>query len=117
MTMDEAKKAIEMLKDKYEGEENALKALYVMYQKDKISLEDLRAFCGIMGYEFTEEFENMSDEDKKTKGLEEVEEVDKDDEPETDTTDKTEDEADEEDEEDDDDKKAARLFGFDKDKK
>lgn len=74
MTRDEALKCIEMLEKKYGGEENALKALYVMYQMDKLSLDDLRAFTGLMGYEFTDEFEAMSEKDKKIHGLEFVDE-------------------------------------------
>lgn len=68
MTLEEAKAAIEELKAKGETEDDILKVLYAMYTDDKLSLSDLRTFIGIMGYEFTEEFEAMSEEDKKTKG-------------------------------------------------
>lgn len=68
MTYEEAKAAIEELKAKGETEDDILNVLYAMYTDDKLSLSDLRSFIGIMGYEFTEEFEAMSEEDKKTKG-------------------------------------------------
>ena len=70
MTYEEAKAAIEDLKAQGETEDDILKVLYAMYTDDKLSLSDLRTFIGIMGYEFTDEFEAMSEEDKKTKGWE-----------------------------------------------
>lgn len=70
MTYEEAKAAIEDLKSQGETEDDILKVLYGMYTEDKLSLSDLRTFIGIMGYEFTDEFEAMSEEDKKTKGWE-----------------------------------------------
>lgn len=70
MTYEEAKEAIEDLKAQGESEDDILKGLYGMYTDDKLSLSDLRTFIGIMGYEFTDEFEAMSEEDKKTKGWE-----------------------------------------------
>ena len=68
MTLEEAKEAIENLKAQGESEDDILKVLYAMYTDDKLSLSDLRMFIGIMGYEFTDEFEAMSEKDKKTKG-------------------------------------------------
>lgn len=70
MTYEEAKEAIEDLKAQCESEDDILKVLYGMYTDDKLSFSDLRTFIGIMGYEFTDEFEAMSEEDKKTKGWE-----------------------------------------------
>lgn len=70
MTIDEAKQALEQLKNADESEEDILKVLYLMYVDGKMDLSDLRTLTELMGYEFTEEFENMSEEDKKTKGLE-----------------------------------------------
>lgn len=69
MTKNEALKCIDMLKKEYGDEEEVGKALYVMYQRDLISLDDLRAFVGLMGYRFTDEFEAMSEKDKKIHGL------------------------------------------------
>lgn len=122
MTLEEAKKALEELKEDYGDEEGVSKALYIMYSKDMITLDDFRAFLNILGYEFTEEFEAMSDDEKKEYSRDEIakakesspepkeaEGEDEDDAPkaESETDDKDEDD-------DDDDKKAARLFGFNK---
>ena len=77
MTLEEAKAAIEDLKAQGETEDDILKVLYGMFTEDKLSLSDLRTFIGILGYEFTEEFEAMSDEDKKTKGWEQEDDPEK----------------------------------------
>lgn len=68
MTYEEAKAAIEDLKAQGESEDDILKVLYLMFTKGEFDVETLRALIGTMGYEFTEEFEAMSEEDKKTKG-------------------------------------------------
>lgn len=69
MTWEELKKIFEDFKR--EGyEEEILEILYLMYADGKIPLEDLRIMTEALGYEFTEEFEAMSEEDKKKKGLE-----------------------------------------------
>lgn len=131
MTIEEAKKALEQLKSEGYSEEDIVKTLYLMYANDKMDLDDLRALTELMGYEFTEEFEAMSDEDKKKNGLKqtesaaegvEKEDVEKakefgDDEgekaKEEDTTPQPQSEGEPKaDEEEDDEKKAARLFGF-----
>lgn len=68
MTLREAKQVIDEYLAQGETEEDIVGALYVMYQNDDINLEELEKLIGLLGYEFTEEFKNMSDEDKKTKG-------------------------------------------------
>lgn len=122
MTIDEAKHALEELKEQGNDEETILKVLYLMYADGKMDLDDLRTLTGLLGYEFTDEFEAMSDEDKKTKGLKDVDEpaegVDKEQvkdakeyEPKEESTsvkDKEEDSDSEEDEW----KKAKKLFGL-----
>ena len=70
MTIEEAKKALEQLKNNGYPEEDIVKTLYLMYADGKMSLSDLRTLTELMGYEFTEEFEAMSEEDKKRNGLE-----------------------------------------------
>ena len=125
MTLEEAKAAIEDLKAQGETEDDILKVLYLMFTKGEFDVETLRALIGTMGYEFTEEFEAMSDEDKKTKGWEQEddpeksgmdkEEIEKakefgDDEGEDE---KPEDEPEDESEEDEK-KRAMKLFGLDK---
>ncbi len=69
MTIEEAKHALEELKRQGDDEETILKVLYLMYADGKMDLNDLRILTGLLGYEFTDEFEAMSEEDKKTKGL------------------------------------------------
>lgn len=124
MTLEEAKAAIEDLKAQGETEDDILKVLYLMFTKGEFDVETLRALIGTMGYEFTEEFEAMSDDDKKTKGWEQEddpeksgvdkEEIEKakefgDDEGEEKKPEEPEDES-EEDEK----KRAMKLFGLDK---
>ncbi len=71
MTIEELKGAFDTLQNEHGWtKENILATAYEMYQTDKIDLEQLRAMTELLGYEFTEEFENMSEEDKKTKGVE-----------------------------------------------
>lgn len=121
MTLEELKKVFDDLKGEGYEEKDILGILYLMYADGKMPLEDLRTMTETLGYEFTEEFEAMSEEDKKKNGLkkaekpaegvdnEEVEDAKefKEGEDESETDDKDEDD-------DDDDKKAARLFGFNK---
>lgn len=135
MTLEELKEAIEGFKKEGYEEEEILEIFYLMYADGKMPLEDLRMMTEAMGYEFTEEFEAMSEEDKKQKGLKHIEaagegidyedvedakefkegEDDGKDEGEDDDAPKAESETDDKDEDsDDDDKKAARLFGFNK---
>lgn len=118
MTLKEAKQVIDEFLAQGETEEDIVAALYLMYQDDDISLEELEQLVGTLGYEFTEEFKNMSDEDKKTKGVEfgeeegesaeklpeeKVEAVKEADDSETSDTEEDEDE---------DEKKAKKLFGL-----
>ena len=119
------KEKSEDLKAQGETEDDILKVLYLMFTKGEFDVETLRALVGTMGYEFTEEFEAMSDDDKKTKGWEQEddpeksgvdkEEIEKakefgdDDDEEKEPEDEPEDES-EEDEK----KRAMKLFGLDK---
>ena len=48
-------------------DDQILAVLYKMFQDDKISLDALEALCAVLGYELTDEFKNMSMEDKKHK--------------------------------------------------
>lgn len=124
MTLEEAKAAIEDLKAQGETEDDILKVLYLMFTKGEFDVETLRALVGTMGYEFTEEFEAMSDDDKKTKGWEQEddpeksgvdkEEIEKakefgDDEGEVKKPEESQEES-----EDDEKKRAMKLFGFNK---
>ena len=51
------------------SDDEILAIFYKMFQDDKISLDELEALCAVLGYEFTDEFKNMSMEDKKTQGV------------------------------------------------
>lgn len=124
MTLEEAKAAIEDLKAQGETEDDILKVLYLMFTKGEFDVETLRALIGTMGYEFTEEFEAMSDEDKKTKGWEQEddpeksgvdkEEIEKAKEFGDDEGEEKKPEESEEESEDDEKKRAMKLFGLDK---
>lgn len=124
MTLEEAKAAIEDLKAQGETEDDILKVLYLMFTKGEFDAETLRALVGTMGYEFTEEFEAMSDDDKKTKGWEQEddpeksgvdkEEIEKAKEFGDDEGEEKKPEAPQEESEDDEKKRAMKLFGLDK---
>ena len=74
MTPEELKKAVEAMKAEGATEEDMLGTFYKMFQEDKITFEGLEALVEGIGYHITDEFRNMSEEDRKTKGYEEVEE-------------------------------------------
>lgn len=69
MTLEELKKVFDDFKGEGYEEKDILGILYLMYADGKMPLEDLRIMTETLGYEFTEEFEAMSEEDKKKKGL------------------------------------------------
>lgn len=69
MTLEEAKQALDELKAMGKTDEEILGGMYMMYANDEMSLDDLRALTELLGYHFSDEFEAMSEEDKKTKGL------------------------------------------------
>ena len=125
MTIEEAKKALEQLKSEGKTDEEILGGMYLMFADGTMTLSDLRTLTELLGYEFTEEFEALSDEDKKKRGFESTDEpaegVDKEDVEDAkefgDDDEKKEESDDEyddkdEDKDEDDEKKAARLFGF-----
>jgi hypothetical protein len=70
MTVKEAKKAMDEMMAQGTTEDEMLGILYLMFQDDKLSFEELEALVEVLGYEITEEFRNMSPEDQKTKGYE-----------------------------------------------
>lgn len=47
------------------SEEEILTSLYMMYSDGKITTDELRDFIGVLGYEFSDEFEALSEKDKK----------------------------------------------------
>lgn len=122
MTIKEVQNAIKTLKDDGKTEDEILYAFYRMYQKDEINFDQLEALVNELGYEITDEFRNMSEEDKKTKGYEDIpEEVveetktsDKDDKDDK-KDDKKEDKKDDKEKDKEEEKEAMSLFGIDKD--
>lgn len=74
MTLEEAKKAIDGFKaDGLTDEEIAI-VFHDMYRDDKITVEEFGELVGLVGYELTEEFHNMSEEEKKERLYDEVDE-------------------------------------------
>ena len=65
MTLEELQFAFEKLRAEGYSEEQLLQISYKMYADGKIDIDTLETVCAILGYEFTDEFKNMSDEDKK----------------------------------------------------
>lgn len=120
MTLKEAKQVIDEYLAQGEKEEDIVSALYIMYQDDDLTLEELEKLIGILGYEFTEEFKNMSDEDKKTKGVEPKEDENAEDLPKEDVEEVKEADAEIDSknsernsaEKDEDEEKAKKLFGL-----
>lgn len=109
MTVEEAKKMIEELKAQGETEEDIVAGFYAMFCEGDIDVNELGDLVKLVGYELTDEFKNMSEEDQKTKGWAEDPE---------DAKEITEDEAEKEEEpakeesEESDDEKARKLFGL-----
>ena len=66
MTVEEAKKVIEELKAQGETEDDIVGIFFMMFQDDKLSLEEFEDLIGLMDYELTEEFKNMSPEQQKS---------------------------------------------------
>lgn len=128
MTAQEVKEAFEELKAQGETEEDIAGALYMMFQEDKISLDELKELVQFLGYELSPEFLAMSPEDQKTKGWAEEESGENENKPaegvskedveaakeykpeDKDDSDKDDSDKDDNDEE----SRAKKLFGFDK---
>lgn len=119
MTVEEAKKVIEELKAQGETEDDIVGIFFMMFQDDKLSLEEFEDLIGLMDYELTEEFKNMSPEQQKSdEAWEEIEDEEgnpveepapeSEEAPESDK----EDAASDEDKEKADDEKARKLFGL-----
>jgi hypothetical protein len=125
MTVEEARSSFEKFKKEGMSEDEILAVLYLMYQDDKLTEGQLSDLVRILGYELTEEFLNMSEEDKKTKGYEETEEESEKDSKASNvnsevveeskyirTEDKEDGPDESEDEDDDEEQKARKLFGL-----
>lgn len=145
MELKELQDALSELKSQGMSEEDILGSLYTMFIEDKIDANQLEAIADEMGYQLSEEFKKLSDEEKKTFGLaeeeaeeeepnlkdkgtryeDEDEEEDEGEEDESDESgeeeeDESEDEEEDEDESEDDESEedeAMKLFGLNKNKK
>lgn len=69
MTIDEAKNAIEELKSQDLTDEAIAASLYEMFKEDKIDLEQFDALVKLVGYELSDEFKAMSDDEKKSQDV------------------------------------------------
>lgn len=111
MTVEEAKKMIEELKAQGETEEDIVAGFYAMFCEGDIDVNELGDLVQLVGYELTDEFKNLSDEDKKTKGWaedpEDAKELEEGEEEES-----AEEEKPAEESEESDDEKARKLFGL-----
>ena len=74
MTGAELKQMIDEFKAQGYSEDDLLAAFYQMYKNDEFDEQDLEVAVNFLGYTLTDEFKNMSDEDKKKLDAEEVEE-------------------------------------------
>ena len=113
MTVEEAKKVIEELKAQGETEDDIVGIFFMMFQDDKLSLEEFEDLIGLMDYELTEEFKNMSPEQQKSdEAWEEIEDEEGEpvEEPAPESEEKEEKPAEESEE--DKDEKARKLFGL-----
>lgn len=123
MTVEEVNKAFEDLKSEGMKDEDLLVALGKMYQDGEITKDQLGALIDQLGYEFTEDFAKMSDEDSKNnlfseeEGEEPEEEGEEpkaeEEEPEEEGKEEEEPESEPEEDEEEEKKKAMSLFGRD----
>lgn len=65
MTYEEAQKAIESLKAEGYSEEEILIVFHDMFRDGKMTIDELKEMVGLIGYEITEKFLNMSEEEQK----------------------------------------------------
>lgn len=140
MELKELQDALSELKSQGMSEEDILGSLYTMFIEDKIDANQLEAIADEMGYQLSEEFKKLPDEEKKTFGLaeEEAEEEepnlkdngtryeDEDEGEEDESGEEEEDESEEDEEEEDEDEseddeseedEAMKYFGLNKNKK
>ena len=144
MELKELQDALSELKSQGMSEEDILGSLYTMFIEDKIDANQLEAIADEMGYQLSEEFKKLPDEEKKTFGLAEEEaeeeepnlkdngtryeddeedESDESGEEDEDESEEDEDESEEDEDESEDDEdeseedKAMKLFGLNKNKK
>ena len=112
MTYEEAQKAIESLKAEGYSEEEILIVFHDMFRDGKMTIDELKEMVGLIGYEITEEFLNMSEEEQKEPLYEILDEEPSDKEESSDKKPETKEETESETESDE--EKARKLFGLNK---
>ena len=65
MTLEEAKKSVAELRSQGADDEMALATFFTMFKDGKINYEQFEIFAGLVGYALTDEFKNMSDDERK----------------------------------------------------
>ncbi len=69
MTREDAQKAFEEFKTQGKTDEELAAMLYMMFQDEKINLEELEILLDVLGWKLTEEFKALSPEEQKNKGF------------------------------------------------
>lgn len=65
MTYEEAKQVIEYFRSEGRTDDEIVATFYLMFQDDKLNLEELKNLVGLVGYELTEDFLNKSAKEQK----------------------------------------------------
>jgi hypothetical protein len=66
MTLEEAKKSVAELRSQGADDEMALATFFTMFKDGKIDYEQFEIFAALVGYELTDEFKNLSDDERKS---------------------------------------------------
>ena len=64
MTVEDALSAIEELR-KVKSDKEIIEAFFYMYKDDQLTYEQFEALSKLVGYEFPEDFKNLTDEERK----------------------------------------------------
>lgn len=65
MTLEEAKKAFDQFKSEGMTEDQIAETLYLMFVDDKLNAAELKDLLGLIGYELTDDFLDLSPEQQK----------------------------------------------------
>lgn len=132
ITANEIKQTWDEFKAQGRTENDIIGAWYLMFKDGDITAQEFKTMLNVVGYDLSDEFMNMSEEEQKDEdkffeldedsdkdlSKEEIEEAKEykkgEEDSDEDEEGKEKDEEDEDEDEEDDEKKAARLFGFDK---
>ena len=114
MTYEEAQKAIESLKAEGYSEEEILIVFHDMFRDGKMTIDELKEMVGLIGYEITEKFLNMSEEEQKEPLYDILDEEPSDKEDEGDKEEEGKEKTEPETESESEEEKARKLFGLNK---